>query len=599
MSFVRTFWEILPARQRSRYLLIQILFLVSGIFQVAGAGSIAPFVALISNPALAHTNAELRSIVDFVGLSGEQEILIAFALATIAILILSNLIAALSNWALFRYSFSLGGDIEQDLLAAYLNYSAEKLSQLNSTTLINAVSQGARRFTYELVLPVLSLSSQLMVVVAVIALLAWYSPAGLLTFAVLTGGGYWLMFYLIRSRLTYHGRRSYATSRQKLRILTESLGSLKEVRLAGTEYQFYDAFAAETRRGQRSDSMLGILGDLPRYLIETIAFTVLLGYAILRIYQGGANAEIVATLSVFAMAGYRLLPAGQTIFRSVSRIRANTHVMEELLPDIRLARKKKCGEAAEEGEATNLHGDICIENLSFAYQGSEKPVLDGIDLTIRRNEITVLAGLSGSGKSTLVDIVIGLLEPQSGKIRIGDHDLSMHRRTWQRQIGYVPQNIFLLDDSISSNIAFGSMKEIDEKRVKRAADLANISGFVAGVPDGFQYRVGERGMLLSGGQRQRIGIARALYNNPTILVLDEATSALDGATEKSIIETLRELKSTITVIMVAHRQATISAADRVVLLNNGHVEASGTYAELESSNELFRKLIIAADEDTP
>jgi HlyD family secretion protein len=341
--------------------------------------------------------------------------------------------------------------------------------------------------------------------------------------------------------------------------------------------------------------MLGVLAELPRFLLESLAFCALLAFGAVLLLAGEAPQVVVTTLSVYAMAGYRLLPAAQNLFRSAAAVRGNAEVLPQLEADVQRGRAVA---APEEGPVAPFpDAPIVLEGVGYQYPGTAAPVLHDVSATIPRHAITVLVGASGAGKSTLADLLLGLLRPDAGAIRIGDRPLADAIPGWQRQIGYVPQELFLLDASIAANIAFGDPAGMDRARVLRAAQQADLGPLLEALPEGMDYGVGERGALLSGGQRQRLGIARALYREPAVLVLDEATSALDPQSEREVLATLASLKATTTIVMIAHRPAAIRAADAVLWLDGGRLMAAGPLAEVEARYPAFRALLAGAQRE--
>ncbi len=583
---------MLSPSQRRRYPFIQAFFILAGLFQVAGAGSVAPFVALLSRPQILHTNAFASRIYNAAGFTSDTQALIAFALLMIIALALSNLVAAITVWMTFRVSLGLGAELQRDLLTCFLRRDYAQLAGMNSSQLITKISVGAPRFAYNVMQPLMTIASQGAIVLVIVFGLLLYQPRVVIIFSVLVGGGYSLLFLLVRKRLAFHGDSLWQGGKLKQRLLQESLGGLKEIRLSGTEERYREQYLDIANRGYASEAIVGMLADVPRFVLETIVFSVLLLIAVYELRAGTGPAEIIGVLSVYAMTGYRLLPAGQSIFKSLSQIRANVQVIDEILPDVLEGRRAESQTATvTEMLPPPYPADIVLEDVWFRYPEMPEPVLRGLSTRIRARSLTVLVGHSGSGKSTLSDLLLGLLRPQQGRVTVGGEDVSRMGRQWFQSVGYVPQSIFLLDDSIAANVAFGTAEAPDQGRLTRALDHARLSAVVDSLPEGPSYRVGERGALLSGGQRQRIGLARALYHDANYLILDEATSALDGRTEAEVIDTLLDLRQERTVVMIAHRLTTIQAADHVIMLDEGRVVGEGSYESLRKSNAAFAKLV--------
>jgi HlyD family secretion protein len=582
--------------QRRRYPFVQLFFIVAGLFQVVGAGSVAPFVALLSRPEILHTNPLASSVYQAVGFASDTQALIAFAALMIIALALSNLVAAVTVWLTFRVSLGLGAELQRDLLTCFLRRDYSQLAGTNSSQLITKISVGAPRFAYNVMQPLMTIASQAAIVLVIVVGLMLYQPRVVLIFSLLVGGGYGLLFLVVRNRLVFHGDSLWQGGKLKQRLLQESLGGLKEIRLSGTEERYRARYLEVANRGRASEAIVGLLADVPRFVLETIVFTVLLLIAVFELRAGTTPAEVIGVLSVYAMTGYRLLPAGQAIFKAVSQVRANLQVIDEILPDVLEGRRAELEAGKPEGTERPVYpADIVLDDVWFSYPNGAEPVLRGVTARIPARSLTVIVGHSGSGKSTLSDLLLGLLRPARGRVTVGGVDVSTMGPRWFECVGYVPQSIYLLDDSIANNVAFGSAEEPDPPRLARALEHARLAELVSSLPEGANYRVGERGSLLSGGQRQRVGLARALYNDADYLILDEATSALDGRTEAEVLDTLLELRKDRSIVMIAHRVTTIQAADYVIMLNNGRVSAAGSYDVLLAESAAFRSLVSHPD----
>lgn len=592
-SLLRTVFSMLSPIQRRRYVYIQAFFIGAAFLQVAGAGSVAPFVALLSNPEILQTNEYASRVYQSFGFTSDLQAIIAVAAAMLVLLGVSNATAALAVWLTYKFSLRVGLDLQRDLLSCYLRRPYVELAGVNSADLINKVSVGAPRFAFNVMLPMLNIASQGAVILIILAGLLIYQPRVLLVFGALLGGGYSILFLVVRKRLVQHGERIWIGGQQKYRLLTESLGGLKEIRIAGTEEIYRARYLNIAADGYASEALVGMLGEAPRFILETVAFGAILLLSISLLAAGKSPTEVVALVSLYAMTGYRVLPAGQSIFKAISQIRSNLPVLEQLIPDVIQGRAaaKHLEMGSEFSPVPPYPADIVLRQVSFSYPSSTQPVLKDVSTTIRASTLTALVGHSGSGKSTLSDILLGLLPVSSGTIKVDQNDLAGLGKNWFAAVGYVPQSIFLIDDSVAANVAFGSSDKADPTRVRRALELASLHEFAHDGPDGIGYRVGERGARLSGGQRQRVGIARALYNDARYLILDEATSALDGRTEAEVLETLLRLRHDRTIIMIAHRLSSIQAADHIIHLDDGRVVSEGSFDELTKTSETFRRLV--------
>jgi len=598
LKVLRLFHFLLTKEQMRRYVLLQTLFGFTAMLQVAGVTSLAPFIALLTNPQLIHKNRATNYLFNTLGFTDETTFLIVFALFIIAFIIVSNGVAALTMWCTAAFSQRIGLELQSSLYRGYLHRDYISFTKHNSSRMIAMITQEAPRFVYMVLQPLLSMISQAFIVTIIVLGLFYIDPALASVALLFVGGGYVGIFRTIKRKLAFHGERVYKANTRKLRLLTESLGGIKEVKLLGTEQTYEKAVEETNAITTRSAITIELLGDLPRFMIETIAFCSMLSLAIYLLLQHGESEQIVSILSLYAMAGYKLLPAAQMIFKAASQIKANGSVLDGLYPAVIEGRATHASNIEVPPLPLHDKTDIRLVDLCYTYPGTETHALKNINLTIRKNSIVALVGPSGAGKSTLADVVLGFLSPTSGHLLVGDIEITpANAKAWQRHLGYVPQNIFLIDDTITANITFGSAdKDIDPQKVKSAAAMANIDQFIESLPEQYAFVVGERGTLLSGGQRQRIGVARALYHDANVLVLDEATSALDTLTEKEIIATITKLKESKTIVMIAHRLSTIKNADQIVYFENGSIQDVGTFDELNRRNAKFRLLTQATSE---
>lgn len=594
VDLFRRVWRLLTPRQRRRALWLQGAFVVVGLVQVVGVASVAPFIALLANPALITTHPLLQPAYAWSGAASPVGFLVGVAAALMGVIAVSNAIAAASHWAMMTFALRLTLELERDVLRGYLHRDFAEVARTDSGQLASVFTNDLPRFNYMVLQSMLTFTSQALVVGCVAAALVAYNPVVALTAALLIGGGYLAIFAWVRRRLSAHGATVVRAGAERLRIFQESLGGLKAIRLAGLQPVYEARVGASSRDTMHAHVMLGVLAELPRFLLESLAFCALLAFGAVLLLAGESPQSVVTTLSVYAMAGYRLLPAAQNLFRSAAAVRGNAEVLPQLEADVR--RGRAVPPVPPDGPPFP-DAPIVLDGVGYRYPGTDAPVLQGVSATIPRRAITVLVGASGAGKSTLADLLLGLLRPDTGAIRIGDRPLAEAVTGWQRQIGYVPQELFLLDASIAANIAFGDPGGMDRARVARAAQQADLGPLLEALPGGMDYGVGERGALLSGGQRQRLGIARALYRAPSVLVLDEATSALDPQSEREVLATLASLKATTTIVMIAHRPAAIRAADCVLWLDRGRLAGAGTLAALEAAHPAFRALLAGAQRE--
>jgi ABC-type multidrug transport system fused ATPase/permease subunit len=405
----------------------------------------------------------------------------------------------------------------------------------------------------------------------------------------------------VRAKQRQFGRARVTANQERFKVTGEAFGGIKDVKVLGREDAFASRFAPASWTFSKATASNAVLTQLPRYLFETIAFGGIVVIVLFYLQAGEGLAQILPTISLYAFAGYRLMPELQQLFSGVAAIRFNRAALDDLTEDM---HRFALDASAPDSRPLPFADAVRFDDVTFQYDGADRPALDGVSLTVPRNQTIGLVGASGSGKTTLVDLLLGLYTPDAGRILVDETPLTAETLGgWRRQVGYVPQHIFLCDDTIANNVAFGvPPSEVDRTRIERATQIAHLHDFVQTLADGYETVVGERGVRLSGGQRQRIGIARALYHDPDVLVMDEATSALDGATESAVMEAIHDLTGRKTIVLIAHRLSTVESSDRIYLLDRGRVAAAGTYDALTETSAAFRamaKLESSADARTP
>ncbi len=596
LSILTKIYTLLNAQQKRSYILLQALFALTAIIQVAGIASLAPFIALLANQKLIHEHPLLSRAYNELAFTSDIAFFIFLALLIMGFILISNIIAATAMWFSVRFSQNLGVELQSAIYRSYLYKEHVFFSKNNSSHMTSMITQEAPRFTYMVLQPLLNLFSQAFVVFVIAIGLIVIDPL-LASIALFTiGGSYLGIFRFIKIELGKYDLKFHHANTRKFRLLNESIGGIKEVKLLGTEAQYEKELKEANMTNAHANSMISLFSDLPRFMIETIAFCALLGLAIYLLAKYGNSTNIISILSLYAMAGYKLLPAAQSIFKAASQIKGNRSALDAIYPEVIEGRGVIPEENTSSPDIVTAKADIRFDNVSYRYPDAESLALTDINLSIKKHSINAFVGSSGAGKSTMADLLLCFLMPTAGAMYVGDKKITPeNKRSWQRHLGYVPQNIFLLDDTIVTNIAFGvKPADIDLNKVKTAAKLANIDQFIETLPEKYNFIVGERGAMLSGGQKQRIGIARALYHDADILVLDEATSALDNITEREIVATIQKLKTSKTIIMIAHRLTTIRNADQIVYFEKGRLEDYGSFEELTQRSQKFRDLTQSA-----
>lgn len=489
----------------------------------------------------------------------------------IGAVILANILGTFHGIAVARFSAALHSQLASRLLRGYLMRPYAYHLNRNSSEFLRTIFSEIDFLTDGFLASAMGACAQLLTILAIGTLLFVINPGIALAAGIFFGSSYALIYFLVRRRLVQAAEERAGSDDARYQAATEAFATIKELKVLGRERHFLNAFEEPSRDYFQNLAKAQLYSELPRHLVETIAFAGMVGIALLLLQRHGGVAGALPVLGVFAVAGYRLLPAIKGLYSSLSNLRYYRGSVDTIF--------QVCGELTGTDEVTAPLPDplpfqktIEFRNVSFTYPGSDRPVLHNLDLVLPVRTRIGLRGRSGAGKTTLADLILGLFEPGSGEILIDGVPLTeKNRRAWQRNCGYVPQQICLIDGTVRANIAFGIAPElIDDDRILAAAQLANLQEFVEKeLPDGYETQVGERGIRLSGGQRQRIGIARALYHDPEVIVLDEATSSLDTETEEAIVDALRSLAGRKTVIMIAHHFATIQESDLLIHLDNG------------------------------
>lgn len=587
---------LLNIYDRKRAGLIVILIFIMAFFDMIGVASILPFMAVLTNPDFIQSNFILNYVYNFLSIFGvvnNQQFLIILGIFFYVLLVFSLSFKALTTYVQVRFIEMFQFNISKRLVEGYLYqpyswFLGKHSSDLGKNILseVGQVAGGAIR-------PLMELIAKSTVAITLVVLLIIVDPKLALTVCFLFGGFYGIFFYFIRSYLKRIGKESLKNNELRFMAVTEAFGAAKDVKLGGLEKTFIKLFSNAAKIFAQNQSSSQALAQLPRFILEAVVFGgVLLMIFYLTSKTGNFN-NAIPTVSLYVFAGYRLMPALQQIYSSFTSLTFAGPSLERLYKDLKNIRQIN----ENDNQSTlSLNKKISLKNIFYNYPNSSRTALKNISLDIPVNSIVSLVGPTGSGKTTVVDIILGLLEPQKGNLEVdGKKITNENARCWQRSIGYVPQQIFLSDDTIAANIAFGlELEDINQKKVEDAAKVAKLHDFILEeLPDQYQTKIGERGIRLSGGQRQRIGIARALYHNPKVLVLDEATSALDNQTEKSVMAAINLLAKNITIILIAHRLSTVKKCDKIFLLEKGELKNQGTFEELINVNENFRKSAIS------
>lgn len=596
LTQISELYSLLTAEQRKRLLRLQILIGFMSVAEIAGVVSIAPFMALVGNMSQLEDDGRLAQLYSATGLTDPRQFLFWLGAGVLLVLTVSACLSMFTTWRLALYGNQVGAELSIRLYRHYLHQPWLFHASGTSSQLTNQIAQECQRVTNAVITPLMQMNAKAVMAVLMTVTILLFNPNVAVVGLVIFGVAYAVLFRLVRRRLDTNGQSITQSQRQRFKLLGEGFGGIKDVLLLGRQQDFISRFTGASRRFARALGTNQAMGQVPRYAMELVAFGGIISLVLyLLVAHEGNLGTVLPLLSMYALAGFKLLPAFQKIYTGLAQVRGNIAGFEALRSDLR-ASAIEAPDMDHTTEQRRPHltfeRSADLRHITFTYPGKLEPALRDVTIEIPANRVIGLVGASGSGKSTLIDVLLGLLRPQEGELRVdgipvGDDQL----RAWQNSLGFVPQAIFLADGSIRENIAFGlPPEEIDEERVCRAAAMAHLDELLKELPLGLETRVGERGVQLSGGQRQRIGIARALYDDADVLILDEATSALDGITERLIMDAIHDFSGRKTIMMIAHRLATVKQCDCIYLLANGQVIDQGSYDELNDRNPVFRRM---------
>ena len=594
LKVIKQLFVLLTDKQLKQFYLLQVLVVIMAFTELLGIASIAPFMALVGDISILETNGVFAQLYQLSGLNNPMDFLFYTGVIVLVMLTFSTVISMFTTWRLSIFGARIGTEIADRLYSYYMQQSWQFHASGSSAQLTKQVSTEAARISSQIVQPLMIMNSKLVLALFISISIVIYDPViailGLFIFSL----AYFVLYRLVRQKLESNGQQLSEVSTQRFRLMNEGFGGIKDVLLLNRSHDFITRFHDSGKVFARAQGTNIAISQVPRYFIELIAFGAMISLVLVLIKVHSGNlGEVLPILAVYALAAFKLLPALQQIYSSLSQIKGNTAAFEAVKDDLeRSFDSQKTSSDTVVSTPIDLKRSIKLSNIEFSYPGKERPAVDGVNMSIPVNSVIGLVGSSGSGKSTLIDLLLGLLTPQQGGIYVDDIRITAdNKRAWQDLLGFVPQSIFLSEGSIAENIAFGiPAKDISLKQVNKALNLANLTELVEQLPDGVNTRVGERGVQLSGGQRQRIGIARALYHEAEVLVFDEATSALDGITEKIVMDAIHEFSGQKTIVMIAHRLKTVEKCDLIYFMEHGKIIDHGTYQELVVRNVKFKEM---------
>ena len=582
---------LLSSHERKRALLLLIMITIMALLDTMGIASILPFMAVLTNPDIIETNVILSKafqVSSKFGIENNSQFLFALGVFVFLLLVISLTFKAITTYAQTRFIKMRQYSISKRIVENYIYQPYSWFLNRNSADLGKTILSEVDTIIGRGVTPMMELISRGMVSIALIILLLLVDTKLTIIVGFIIGGAYGLIFYFTNNYLKRIGGERLTNNKLRFIAISESFGAIKEVKVGGLEQTYIEQFSKPARTFATHQSTSSLLAQMPRFFFEAIAFGGILLMILYLMIQTGSFNKALPIISLYVFAGYRLIPAFQQIYVSFNQLSFVGASLDFLYNDL---KSLKHYQVDENQNKLFLNNSITLKQIYYNYPNNLQSTLKNINMNIAVNTTVGIVGATGSGKTTTVDIILGLLEAHKGSLEVDGQAITKKNfRAWQRSIGYVPQHIYLSDDTVAANIAFGiKPKDIDKTAVEKASKIANLHEFVMNeLSNNYNTTVGERGIRLSGGQRQRIGIARALYHNPQILVLDEATSALDSYTESVVMDAIENLGKNKTVILIAHRLSTVKKCDKIFLLEDGQIKKEGTFEQLITTDYKFR-----------
>jgi ATP-binding cassette subfamily C protein len=598
IRLLRNIFGLLDKRERTMFIGLVVMMFLAGGLEIIGIGIVTAFIGIIINPHLIAEHRALNMVYDLLGATSVRQFAIYTAVALFVIFLFKNAYLALLVFLQTTFALNKEATLSKQLLSAYLAKPYTFHLQRNSADLLKNITVEVSHVITGILVPSMVLLTEAIVLIFILFLLAAIEPVVAIAVFLILGAASSLFIRQVRPLLTRSGQLRSISAGSRIKWVNQALGSIKQIKLSGKEAFFTGAFFESSIAYSRAGIVATTLQHLPRLIVETLAVTSILVVVIVIQGQGRDLQSLLPVVTLFALAAMRVMPSVNRITPAYNQLRYWFPAVEAIYRDLQFARDQGVQRSLPKRPETTesmwagFSSDLALCNLWFRYPDSQEWAIRDVSIRIEKGTSIAFMGSSGAGKSTLIELILGLITPDKGVIQIDGHQLNDVRATWQKDIGYVPQAIYLMDDTIRRNVAFGiEDDQIDDAKVLTALRVARLEEMAAALPDKLDTLVGERGVRLSGGERQRLGIARAMYYDPEVLVLDEATSALDGETERAIAEMLSQLMHAKTILIIAHRVTTIKNCDSIFFIKRGEVADIGNYNQLMERNEDFRNMV--------
>jgi len=579
---------VTPSEKKQGAFLLLLVFFMS-LLDIIGIASLVPFLAVLGSPELIEKNEYLNFLYQEslrFGVQSQENFLLFVGISSFIIIIINSLYRIFVHYRINLYLELLRHNIGMRLMNKYLQHNYEFFLARHSDEMTKSLLSELDILIGSVFRPILNMITHSLLVIVIMSLIFFANPLLALSICSITILLYFLLFLKLKLKLSHLGEKLVNANNQRFIISGEIFGGIKDIKLIGIEESYIQRFSLPSRSLAITQSAYKTISAIPDLVVEIIIYGFILVSALFILsISGGFNnfflGELLSILGVFSFSLYRLKPSATQIFNGISSLKYGHKAINNLYEDLNLVSGFE-DKTSNPSSIVTFHKKIEFSNISYSYPESEEPILTNVNFEIKKGNVIGVIGTTGSGKTTFIDILLGLLKPKYGNLIIDNQILTHENMTsWQKKIGYVAQDIFLIDATISENIAFGLTKNlIDVQRVEFCIRIAQIADFIETLPEGLETRIGERGVKLSGGQRQRIGIARALYRNPEIIIFDEATSALDSKTEKTLLEEVGKFAEEKTLIMIAHRLTTLKSCNHIVVFDKGTIKESGSYDDV-------------------
>lgn len=596
LGSLKKIYHLLSKSDRYKLVGLFCLMIFTSVLEMAGLGAIPAFVYTLSDPDKVLSYPLVSDFFKTLNITTQKELMLFGVIALIILYVVKNVVIGFVHYMKAKFVNNRRVKFGVRLFRSYMHAPYTFHLENNTSRLLRNIN-GEVNLLVNIMLNFLTILMDALLIISVFIMLLYVEPMISIISILALGLTSLLFLQLVRSKIKEYGKEQQFHRNEMIKAVNQGLGGVKDAKILRREKYFIDVFKHSADRNAYTNRYKVVAKSLPKNFIETIAVVGMLIICVLFVYQGREVAQILPTLALFGVAVARLLPAFKDMVSNFTNIRFDLYAVDPVYDDLQFLEhnytNERNADRANKNKRVQFENQIRIRDLHYNYPNSDEQALDGINIDISKGSAVAFVGPSGAGKTTIVDAILGLLEPTGGQILADDYDISQNIRGWQKNVGYIPQSIYLSDESIKKNIAYGIPEdEISEKQLWQSIEAAQLKDMIESLSDGVDTVIGERGVMLSGGQQQRIGIARALYHNPEVLIMDEATSALDNITEQFVIEAIERLRGERTIIMIAHRLSTVRNCDNIFYMEEGKVISEGKYDELLENSESFQRMAV-------